>query len=251
VVDARAVLGRDPASTALFLDFDGTLSPIVAVAGDARPLAGAVEVLAALAERFAVVAVVSGRPVAFLLAHLPGVVELHGLYGLEAVVDGAPFARAEAQEWRAVVDEVAQSAVVDGPPGLDVEHKGLSLTVHYRRQPELADAALGWAAGAAQRSGLALRRAKMSVELHPPVAVDKGTVVEARAAGTSTVAYLGDDEGDLPAFAALDRLAARGITTVKVAVRTVEASPALLAQADVEVAGPDGALELLRSLLTT
>ena len=91
----------------------------------------------------------------------------------------------------------------------------------------------------------------MSVELHPPVAVDKGTVVEARATGTSTVAYLGDDEGDLPAFAALDRLAARGITTVKVAVRTVEASPTLLAQADVEVTGPEGALELLRSLLTT
>ena len=112
---------------------------------------GAVEVLAALAERFAVVAVVSGRPVAFLLAHLPGVVELHGLYGLEAVVDGAPIARAEAQEWRAVVDEVARSAVVDGPPGLDVEHKGLSLTLHYRRQPELADAALALG-GAAPRS---------------------------------------------------------------------------------------------------
>ena len=181
----------------------------MAAAADARPLPGAVEVLAALAERYAVVAVVSGRPVAFLRAHLPGAVELHGLYGLEAVVDGAPVVQAEARGVaRRSSTRWPQSAAVDGPPGLDVEHKGLSLTLHYRRQPELADAAvaLGDRRPRSDR-GSQLRRAKMSVELHPPVAVDKGTVVEARAAGMSTVAYIGDDEGDLPAFAALDRLA--------------------------------------------
>jgi trehalose 6-phosphate phosphatase len=187
--------------------------------------------------------------VAFLQAHLPSAVELHGLYGLEAVVDGSRLVHPEAEAWRDVVDRAARSAAVDGPSGLDVEHKGLSLTLHYRRQPGLANAALRWAADVAESSGLELRRAKMSVELHPPVAVDKGTVVEARAAGAATVAYLGDDEGDLPAFAALDRLAARGVTTVKVAVQTAEASPTLLTRADVEVVGPDGALELLRGLV--
>jgi len=148
-----------------------------------------------------------------------------------------------------VVDAVTAAARAEGPPGLDVEHKGLSLTLHFRRQPELADAALRWASAAAEGSGLQLRRAKMSLELHPPVAVDKGTVVRARAAGMAAVAYVGDDEGDLPAFAALDRLGSREVATVKVAVRTAETSPALLAQADVQVDGPDGALALLRELL--
>lgn len=248
-MDALAPLRRDPSTTALFLDFDGTLSSIVDDAADARPLPGAPEVLVALRERYAVVAIVSGRPVAFLGAHLPAEVERHGLYGIEAVIDGEPVVQAGAASWRSVVDDVAAAALATGPAGLDVEHKGLSLTLHFRRQPELAEAARRWATEAARRSGLQLRQAKMSLELHPPVTVDKGTVVETRAAGMTAVAYVGDDEGDLPAFAALDRLAAGGVATVKVAVRTAETSPALLAQADLEVDGPDGALAALRSLL--
>jgi trehalose 6-phosphate phosphatase len=249
-VDALAPLRRDPAATALFLDFDGTLAPIVAAAADARPLPGTADTLVGLARRYAVVAIVSGRPVSFLRAHLPDEVEWHGLYGLEAVVGGVPVAQPSAEAWRGVVDRVAADAHATGPPGLDVEHKGLSLTLHYRRRPELAAAAAEWATEAARRSGLRLRPAKMSLELHPPVAVDKGTVVTARAAGMGAVAYVGDDEGDLPAFAALDALAAAGVATVKVAVRTPETAAALLAQADLEVDGPAGALALLQALLT-
>lgn len=248
-MDALVPLRRDPTTTAIFLDFDGTLSPIVPVAADARPLPGTAEILNALVRRYGVVAVVSGRPVAFLGEHLPADVERHGLYGLEAVVHGEPTVRADAGAWRSVVDDVVAAARTEGPPGLDVEHKGLSLTLHYRRQPQLAVDALRWASAAADRSGLQLRRAKMSLELHPPVAVDKGTVVLARAVGMTAVAYIGDDEGDLPAFAALDHLASRGVATVKVAVHTPETSPALLLQADVQVDGPAGALALLRGLL--
>jgi trehalose 6-phosphate phosphatase len=248
-VDPLAALRRDPATTAIFLDFDGTLSPIVPVAREARPLPGTSETLIALARRYALVAVVSGRPVAFLGEHLPAGVERHGLYGLEAVVDGEPVVQPEADSWRTIVEDVVAAARIEGPPGLDVEHKGLSLTLHYRRQPHLAAAAVRWAEAAADRSGLQLRRAKMSLELHPPVAVDKGTVVQARAAGMTAVAYIGDDEGDLPAFAALDNLASRGVATAKVAVRTPETSGALLAQADIQVDGPEGALALLRELL--
>ena len=80
-----------PGRAALLLDFDGTLSPIVDVPGDARPLAGAGEVLAALARRFAVVAVVSGRPASFLEPLLPAGVVISGLYGLETVRDGVRF----------------------------------------------------------------------------------------------------------------------------------------------------------------
>ena len=196
-----------------------------------------------------VVAIVSGRPVAYVTRYVPADLEVHGLYGLEAIVDGVLVHHPDAPAWRSVVDEIAADAEALGPAGVDVEHKGLSLTLHFRRRPDAADPAQVWAIGAAERTGLHLRPAKMSLELHPPLQVDKGTVVEARSAGMTAVAYVGDDLGDLPAFAALDRLAAQGITTVKVAVRTPDASPAVLAQADELVDGPEGAVAFLRTLL--
>ncbi len=250
-MDALAALRTSPATTAIFLDFDGTLAPIVGRAEDARPLREVPSLLRRLRGAFGVVAIVSGRPVAYLAHHVPAEVEMHGIYGLESMVDGVLVHQPDALAWKTVIDEVAAAAAADagGLPGVDIEHKGLSLTLHFRRRPDAADPAQAWAIDAAERSGLHLRPAKMSLELHPPVAVDKGTVVEARAGGMTAACYVGDDAGDLPAFAALDRLAEHGVATVKVAVNTVEAAPELLAQADVHVDGPEGAVALLRSLL--
>ncbi len=247
--DAIAALRRSPLETALFLDFDGTLAPIVPQADQARPLPGVAELLQRLHAAMGRVAVVSGRPVAFLQRHVPAEIELHGLYGLESAVGGPVAEHPAAARWRAVVAELSTAARRDGPEGLDVEDKGLSLTLHFRQRPEVERATKAWAVEAAARAGVLLRPAKMSIELHPPIDVDKGTVVEQRSMGMVTVAYLGDDEGDLPAFAALDRLAAAGRTTVKVAVHTPDASPRLLDQADVHVDGPEGTVSLLRALL--
>jgi len=130
-----------------------------------------------------------------------------------------------------------------------VEDKGLSLTLHVRTVPERDEEVRAWARAEAERTGLVVRPAKASVELHPPLPSDKGTVVEAAASGLAAVCFLGDDLGDLPAFGALDRLRERGVTTVKVAVRTPEAPPAVLDGADVVVDGPEGALALLVSEL--
>ena len=248
-MDALEALRRELSTAGVFVDFDGTLSPIVPAAADARPLPGAGDVLLHLSTAAGRVAVVSGRPVDYLAAHLPDTIELHGLYGLESRVDGELRQRADAGRWRPVIDEAAADAVTAvGSAGVDVEHKGLSLTLHFRRVPAAEDDAVRWVHDAAARFGLHVRSAKMSFELHPPVAVDKGTVVEERSDELTVVAYVGDDVGDLPAFDALDRLAARGRTVLKVAVRTPDVSEELLARADHEVDGPEGALGLLRSL---
>jgi trehalose 6-phosphate phosphatase len=89
----------------------------------------------------------------------------------------------------------------------------------------------------------------MSVELHPPVEVDKGTVVEELVGGLPTACFLGDDVGDLPAFAALSRLAAAGRATFRVVIDSPEATEEVRRAADLVVDGPVGALELLRGLL--
>ena len=144
--------------------------------------------------------------------------------------------------------DVARVSADRGPAGMAVEPKGLSLTLHYRTRPDLADQVRAWAEGQAARSGLEVRAAKMSVELHPPVPADKGTALEALAAGMAAVAYVGDDRGDLPAYDALDRMAGAGVATVRVAVASAESPAELLARADVVLDGPPAVVQLLRGL---
>lgn len=238
-----------PDRAAILCDFDGTLSPIVEHADEAVALPGVRHTLDALSRRYSVVGVISGRPIAYLAAQLPSSVVLSGVYGLETRRDGRVQRHPEAASWTSVVDEVARAAASSPGDVLEVEHKGLSLTLHYRTHPEDEEEVVRWASAAARDSGLLLRAAKMSVELHPPVSRDKGTAVEELAAGAQAVCFLGDDVGDLPAFDALDRLAARGATTLRVAVTTVESVTEVVDRADLRVDGPEGALALLQALL--
>jgi trehalose 6-phosphate phosphatase len=123
--------------TALCLDYDGTLAPIVDDPEAAAPLPGTPELLGRLARRFAAVALVSGRPAAWLAgrAAAPGVRYL-GLYGLEEIVDGRVVVASEAERVRpsvrAALRELAAAPAVTAA-GAYVEDKGLSVGVHLRR----------------------------------------------------------------------------------------------------------------------
>jgi trehalose 6-phosphate phosphatase len=243
------VIRAVPLRSGILVDFDGTLAHIVDDPAAARPVAGAAELLGELAARYRLVAVLSGRPVSFLQSVLPASILLSGLYGLEVARGGERVDHPLAGSWREVIEDVTMLAEARGPEGMRVEPKGLSLTLHYRTRPDLEDAVHEWARRQASRSGLVARPAKMSVELHPPIEADKGTAVEQLAEGLAAVCFVGDDVGDLPAFAALGRLAERGVSVLRVAVDGPECPAELIAEADATVDGPDGALALLRSLL--
>ncbi|MET0664489.1 MAG: trehalose-phosphatase [Acidimicrobiales bacterium] len=238
----------DPAGVAVVLDYDGTLSPIVADAADALPQEGVAELLARLRDRVGLVAVVSGRPIDFLAPLLPPGLVLAGLYGLELAVDDQRLDHPQSGNWREVIDDVAGRAEIRGPVGVGVERKGLSLTLHYRSVPDQEAATAAYAAEEAHRSGLVARPARMSWELHPPIEVDKGTAVLDLADDFAAVAFAGDDVGDLPGFDALDELADRGVATLRIAVDSPEAPPELLERADIVVDGPQGLVTLLESL---
>jgi len=240
---------RDPRTAGIFTDFDGTLAPIVDDPATSRPLAGAPETLAALAARVGRVAVISGRPVDVLGRFFDPSVDISGLYGLQRLVEGRRVDHTEASDWAPVIDETVARARAGAPAGVRVEPKGLSVTLHYRERPDLGEATERWAEQEAAHSGLRCHRARMSVELHPPIDADKGTAVWALAEGLTSVAYVGDDVGDLPAFAALDTLATSGVHTVKVAVRSAEQDPRLVTAADLVVDGPEAVLELFTTLL--
>ena len=237
-----------PDRSGITSDFDGTLAEIVDDPADAEPVAGVFEVLETLATRYGRVAVVSGRPVAFLSKHLPESLLLSGLYGLEVVDHGRHADHPSAGTWREVVDDVASTSTSRGPAGMRVEGKGLSVTLHFREHPEAEADVRAWAQRQAARSGLDVRPARMSFELHPPVSADKGTALASVAQGLEAICFLGDDVGDLPAFDTLDRLAKDGVHTLRVGVQSSEAPAELLDRADLVVAGPPGALQVLRAL---
>ena len=148
-----------PEKAGVLTDFDGTLSPIVDEPESARPLPAAVDVLHRLAARYARVAVVSGRPAAFLARHLhaaaaPGLV-LSGLYGMEYAQGEQVTTNPRAEEWRGVVHRVACEAEEQAPPEVHVERKGLSVTLHYRTCPDQAVWVRTWAEEQAARTGQA------------------------------------------------------------------------------------------------
>jgi trehalose 6-phosphate phosphatase len=130
-----------------------------------------------------------------------------------------------------------------------VEPKGLSVTCHYRTNPSLKPQVMALAQEVAAATGLVAHAGRKSVELLPPIHADKGTVITRWAAPLRSACYLGDDLGDLAAFRALDQLAARGISTARIAVRSDEAPAELLQAADVIIDTPEGTAGLLRTLL--
>jgi trehalose 6-phosphate phosphatase len=248
-----------PERTALCLDFDGTLAPIVDDPEAARPLEGTVELLGRLAGRFAAVALVSGRPASFLAAHAaaPGV-RLLGLYGLEEVRDGQVRVDQELEAARpavraALADLRADPAVRES--GAYLEDKGNALGVHLRRVP----APERWngpieatARQVASRHGLEVLAGRLVWELKPAVRRDKGDAVRQVVASSQAAAVVvaGDDRGDLPAFDAVADLSERsGLEGLRVAVRSAESPPELLDRADLVVEGPEGLRAWLEALL--
>lgn len=243
----------------LLCDFDGTLAPIVPEPAAARALPGAVELLHRLAGRLAVVAVVSGRPGPFLAEQLwadppptPSGLLAFGLYGNETVTPpGTPPVPIDPvlAHWSAAVRAAAEAIGPSMPPGTLLEPKRFSLGLHWRNAPDAEPVVLALAERAASEQGLELHHGRMAAELLPPVPVDKGSVVARLTEGLRAAAFVGDDVGDLPAFAALESRSDAGeLEALKVAVNSNEAPPALLDRADVVLDGPAQVLELLRAL---
>ena len=233
-------------STALFVDYDGTIAPIVDDPRMAHPAPGAIDALVRLCGLGVRTTVVSGRPVDFLATMIASAgVDLIGVYGLERVVGGQRSEVAVADELRQLMASIERDAVARGPSGMTVENKGMSITLHYRQHPELVADVAALAAWLGTRWSTDVRRAKQSIELHPQVDFDKGSAVLELAGNESSVVYVGDDEGDVPAFGALDVLEGSGLSVVRVAVGSPELPQLLEALADIVVDGPLGVVEFL------
>jgi trehalose 6-phosphate phosphatase len=252
---ASARLAGRAAEVAICLDFDGTIAPIVEDPAAARPLPGIVELLGPLADRYAAVAIVSGRPATYLASHAaaPGVRYL-GMYGLEEIVDGRVLVDPRLEAARPAVEAARRDLAADPAvtsSGAHLEDKRYAVAVHLRR---VADPGR-WAGPAGQAAtrvaaahGLEVVPGRMVWELRPQVRSDKGDAVRrvATESGARHLLVAGDDLGDLPAFAVAEELGGG----LRVAVGSDEAPAELLDAADLVVDGPEGVRGLLEHLLS-
>jgi len=238
-VDADVLLARvaeRPGETALILDVDGTLAPIVlrpeeaAVPGETR------RELRRLVGRYALVACLSGRPAADAR-------RVVGVEGIRYVGEHGLELEPEAEAWAERLAAFAAKAGWPAEPG-----KRLTLSFHYRGHPDpaAAEAMLRRLAERAEREGLRARLGRKVLEVRPPLAADKGTAVRRllAEAGLRRALYAGDDATDVDAFRGLAGLD----LAVRVAVASDEAPRELLQAADVVVCGPEELGALLRRL---
>lgn len=253
----RAALAAEPAG--LVADYDGTLSPIVPDPMEAMPAPGVPELLHELGQRLAVVAVITGRaPLdarAFLGDDSVLVAGNHGLEWLEpgsTEPEAAPGLGPARQAMAAAVTRVRE---LDSE-GVVLEPKGVSATVHYRQAPEpvAARVAILGALGPLDPSIVDLREGKMSVELRPAGAGDKGTALRAivERFALRGLVVLGDDLTDLDMFhAAAELRDAAGLTVCIGAVGVPgEAPEPVLEAADFVARDPDELARLIRRALS-
>jgi trehalose 6-phosphate phosphatase len=247
----------EPGRALVALDYDGTLAPIVADPGQARPAPGALDTLRRLAGTVGALAIVTGRPAAEVvrlggLDAVPGLM-VAGQYGAERWHDGTlevPDPPPGVAAVREALPGVLAEAGAD--PGVWVEDKRLALAVHTRRasDPDGALAALdGPLRRLAARNGLEPHPGRYVLELRPP-GYDKGGALRrlVEACSPGAVLFGGDDLGDLPAFAAVEDLRAAGLPGVTVAAASTEAAQ-VAERADLVVDGPAGMVALLGSLV--
>jgi trehalose 6-phosphate synthase/phosphatase len=220
--EVQAWLGAELADRplALFLDYDGTLAAIADHPTDARLGEGMLKALTACARRpDTEVTIISGRALQDVRkrVNLPELT-IAGNHGLE--IEGPeiePFVHHDLPHFAQRLRELARALERLNEPGVWIEEKGASLTVHFRqadppRHPRIAERAHA----IVREAGFQARDALCAVEARPPIGWDKGRavlhVLRSRHGPTWSeqlrVVYVGDDDTDEDAFRVLEGLGA-------------------------------------------
>jgi trehalose 6-phosphate phosphatase len=265
-VEALEPIRADPTRSAVLLDIDGTLAPIVRHAADAHVPEATRSLLIEIARRYRVVGCVSGRRASTARQIVAiGTIAYVGNHGGELLRPRAtrPEVDSELAAWTARVREFAARAYTSEHQRVRVrsEDKDTIAAFHWRGAPD-EDAAAQAVQGIARRAeeeGFAVHWGRKVLEVRPPVALDKGLGIAAllrgdeaaRGEGIAAAMYVGDDTTDLDAFRGLRSLVESGslASAVCVAVSSDEAPPGLAAESDLTVDGPGGVRELLGALL--
>jgi len=185
-------------------DMDGTLSPIVANKDAARPTPRNLELLRQLNEQVALVAVVSGRGVQDLQQRvgIPDLVYV-GNHGLERGQNGKVEPHPDTTRYQDTLQKFMQHIVL--LPGMELEDKGATLSIHYRNAKDEAAVVndfLPTLHTLAHEYGLKVHMGKKVYEVRPPLDINKGTALKQliQDFNLQAVIFLGDDTTDADAM---------------------------------------------------
>ena len=243
----------------LITDVDGTISKTVPLPQEAQVSPLCRRYLSILCNHLALVAVISGRPASQVRDMIKDDRVVYvGNHGLERLVDGRPFLAEGVRGYPDIIKSVTSQLVQSLPiEGLKVEDKGITATIHYRlaAHPEAAKKRiLAALKNSAQAGNLRIMPGKMSINLLPPVEMDKGTAVLEliREYHLQSGVYLGDEITDIDAFRAI-HAASRDSDFHGVAVGIIspEMPDELLAEADFTLDGVDAVERFLGWLSQT
>jgi trehalose 6-phosphate phosphatase len=249
-----------PDRSAVLLDVDGTLAPIVRHADDATVPEAVRTLLIQVAKRYGVVACVTGRRAADARRIVSiGSIAYVGAHGGELLRPGSvqPEVDRALEEWTRRVQEFGREADTAELSRLRVrlEDKSSIVAFHWRGAPneDAARAAVDELANRAEAVGLSTHWARKVLEVRPPVGMDKGIGIRRllREEDVDAALYAGDDATDLDAFAALGEMAEQGRldTVVLVGIASDESPPEVVERADIVLDGPSEVRSLLEALL--
>jgi trehalose 6-phosphate phosphatase len=158
-------------------------------------------------------------------------------------------AHAESGKWRQQIAATEQRAQAHAPADVVIERKGLALSLHYRTSPSAEEWIRGFCRDVAHETGLVAHDTRYSVELRPPVELDKGDAMQELLDEhhPRAVAFFGDDLVDIPAVEAMR--AEPAITSAAVFVDSLEGPRAFAQIADLVLPSPADAALVLQAVL--
>lgn len=178
-------------------DFDGTLAPIADHPDKAGMRKRTRDLLRRVAKLYPCV-IVSGRDRASVLKKLNGV-HVAGVLGNHGAESGrTPGSRSNVKRWKAALEHE-----FDLLPGIWIEEKESSLSIHYRLCSQKTEARRRILAAAAKLKNVRVFGGKDVVNVMGKLAPHKGDALAAERdrLQCNWVLYLGDDENDEDAFA--------------------------------------------------
>ena len=210
---AHIIETLEAGTPAIFLDYDGTLTPIVENPEDARLSERMRDLIRRLAVRWPVV-IITGRALEDIRA-LVGLDEIiyAGSHGFNIAGDGDALREERGEEFRPslAAAEKKLNDAVGGFDGVHVERKPYAIALHFRQadpdvEPELESIVDGIVSA---HDDLRKSRGKKIFELRPDTDWDKGRALK-HLLGTMHVdesravpLYIGDDTTDEDAFEAI------------------------------------------------